>query len=142
MRAFCWAVTIWGGAFAGQGAAESLIATHTITARTIIGAEDLRTSDRTFSGALSAPEDALGKEARVTIYGGRPIRAADIGPPALVERNDIVRLRYVSSALIIEADGRALGRGAVGERINVMNLASRTTVAGYIAPDGMVEVSR
>lgn len=135
-------ITACGAAVAGPVAAESLVAAHTISARSVISPEDVRLTQQTLPGALSAPEEALGKEARVTIYSGRPVRAGDIGPPALVERNDIVRLRYVSSALVIEADGRALGRGAAGDRINVMNLASRTTVAGQISPEGLVEVTR
>lgn len=122
--------------------ADTVVAARTIPARTVIGANDVRAEDHVVAGALSDARRAIGQEARVTIYNGRPIRPADVGPPALVERNDIVRLRFVSAALVIEADGRALGRGALGERISVMNLSSRTTVIGEIAADGSVRVAR
>lgn len=123
-------------------AADSVVAARTIPARTVIGENDVRAASQVVAGALSDATKAIGQEARVTIYNGRPIRPADVGPPALVERNDIVRLRFVSAALVIEADGRALGRGAAGERISVMNLSSRTTVVGEIAADGSVQVAR
>ncbi|MEM9126779.1 MAG: flagella basal body P-ring formation protein FlgA, partial [Pseudomonadota bacterium] len=42
--------------------------------------------------------------------------------------------------LSITTEGRALGRGAAGDRIRVMNLSSRTTVTGLIRPDGQIEV--
>jgi flagella basal body P-ring formation protein FlgA len=42
--------------------------------------------------------------------------------------------------LRIAADGRALGRGAAGAHIRVMNLASRNTVGGEVQPDGTVHV--
>ena len=91
-------------------------------------------------GALTHPADALGLEARVTIYAGRPVRAGDLGLPAVVERNQIVPISFLSGGLAIKAEGRALARGGVGDVIRVMNLASRTTVSGRIAPDGQVVV--
>ena len=71
---------------------------------------------------------------------GRPVRAVDVGPPAIVDRNDLVVLVFNRQPLSISTEGRALGRGAVGERIRVMNLSSRTTVTGLIRPDGQIEV--
>jgi hypothetical protein len=70
----------------------------------------------------------------------RPVRAADLGPPAVVERNQIVGLAYRSGGLAILTEGRALARGGVGDVIRVMNLASRATVTGTIGPDGLVAV--
>lgn len=68
------------------------------------------------------------------------MRPSDLGTPTLVERNQIVNLVYMSGTLTILADGRALTRGAEGDVIRVMNLASKTTVSGRIAPDGRILV--
>jgi flagella basal body P-ring formation protein FlgA len=81
---------------------------------------------------------AIGQEAQVTLYAGRPIRAEDIGPPAIIERNQIVPLAYGSGGLSILTEGRAMARGGAGDVIRVMNLESRTTVTGQIQPDGTV----
>lgn len=123
-------------------ATESIVAARVIAGRTIVTEADLRFSETVHVGALTDPLDAVGLEARVTIYPGRPIRAGDLGAPAVVERNDIVRLNYSHGPLIIETDGRALSRGAIGERVRVMNLSSRATVSGTIVGAGRVEVSR
>ena len=69
-----------------------------------------------------------------------PLRPEDLGAPALVERNQIVSLVYRSGGLVILADGRALARGAEGDVIRVMNLASKTTVSGRVGPDGRILV--
>jgi flagella basal body P-ring formation protein FlgA len=69
------------------------------------------------------------------------VRAADLGPPALVDRNQIVALDFRAGGLSIRAEGRALARGGAGDVIRVMNLASRTTVSGRIRPDGVVDVA-
>ena len=91
-------------------------------------------------GALSGLAEALGQEARVAIYAGRPVRSADLGAPALVERNQMVTLVYMAGGLAISTEGRALARATEGEVIRAINLASRATVSGRVGPDGTVHV--
>lgn len=120
--------------------AEIVVSTRTIRAKEIIVAADLDTKPKTVPGAVTDRGDLIGQEARVAIYPGRPIKASDVGPPAVVDRNDLVVLVFNRQPLSITTEGRALGRGAVGDRIRVMNLSSRTTVSGRIRPDGHIEV--
>ncbi len=120
--------------------AEIVVPTRTIRAKEIISPADLETKARDLPGAVTDPNALIGQEARAALYPGRPIRAADVGPPALVDRNDLVVLVFSSQPLSITTEGRALGRGAVGDRIRVMNLSSRTTVTGRIRSDGQIEV--
>ncbi len=120
--------------------ADSVVATRTIRAQTIISIDDLTTVAAALPGALADPVLAVGMEARVAIYAGRPVRAQDLGAPALVERNQLVPLIYLSGGLAISTEGRALARGAAGEVIRVMNLSSRNTVNGRVGPDGAIYV--
>jgi len=120
--------------------AETLLAARTIRAQALIGPEDLALSAARVPGALRDPAEALGLEARTTLFAGRPIRSADLGPPALVDRNQIVVLRYAAGPLAITTEGRALARGGAGDVIRVLNLSSRTTVSGRIQTDGIVSV--
>lgn len=126
---------------AAPALAEALIATRTIRAQTVLTAEDMALVAAEIPGALTDPALAVGLEARVTLYAGRPIGQGDVGPPALVERNQTVALVYRSGGLSILTEGKALARGAVGEAIRVMNLTSRATVTGTVAPDGSVIVN-
>ncbi len=118
--------------------AETLVATRTIRSQAIIRAEDVMVTDDRVPGALGSVEAVLGKEARVILYAGRPIRHGDVGPPALIERNQIVTLRYVTGGLRITAEARALDRAGAGDSLRVMNLSSRSTVTGHVLPSGEV----
>jgi flagella basal body P-ring formation protein FlgA len=125
---------------AGPALGESVVATRTIPAQSVIGPDDVTLVDAALHGALGDVSLAMGKEARVAIYAGKPVRPADLGPPTLVQRNQLVPLIYRSGGLAITTEGRALARGAEGEVIRIMNLGSRTTVSGRIGPDGAVYV--
>ncbi|PWR04366.1 flagella basal body P-ring formation protein FlgA [Meridianimarinicoccus roseus] len=122
-------------------AADTLIALRNLRSETVVTAVDLGRADTATPGALRDPSAAIGMETRVTIYAGRPIMAQDLGPPALVERNQIVVLNYHHAGLAIVTEGRALDRGGAGDRIRVMNLTSRNTVTGSVARDGSVTVA-
>ncbi|MBY6066426.1 flagellar basal body P-ring formation protein FlgA [Leisingera aquaemixtae] len=121
--------------------AEYLTPLRTIRAKEIVNAEDLALKKGEILGALTDPSEVIGMEARVALYAGRPMRPGDIGPPAIIERNDLVTLIFRQGGLTIAAEGRSLGRGAAGEAVRVMNLSSRTTVTGRINGDGSVEVN-
>jgi flagellar basal body P-ring formation protein FlgA len=126
---------------AGPAGADTLLAARTIPAQSIITAEDLVASAQVIPGTLSDPASIIGMETRVALYAGRPIRQGDVGFPAVVDRNQIIMLSYQHNGLAISTEGRALGRGGVGDLIRVMNLSSRATVTARIGPDGVGYVS-
>ena len=119
---------------------DSIVAARTIRALSVIGPEDIAMVAAEIPGALTTPDDAVGQEARVTLYAGRPVHEGDLGAPAVVKRNQMVRLVFQTGGITIHTDGRALERGAAGDVIHVMNMASHTTVLGSVGPDGSVSV--
>lgn len=125
---------------ASSACADIVVPVRTIRAKEIIAAGDLDLKSGDLPGAVSEPLALIGQEARVALYPGRPVRPGDVGPPALVERNEITTLVFLQGGLHIVAEGRALGRGAAGEMVRAMNLSSRTTVTGRIQADGSIEV--
>lgn len=127
---------------AGVVFAQAVMPVRAIRSQTVLAPEDLTLSGEEVPGAVAAIEDAVGKETKVVLYPGRPILMAQIGEPALVERNATVRMIYMSGPLRIVTDGRALDRGAAGEPVRVMNLSSRQTVTGTVAADGSIEVGQ
>ena len=125
----------------GMAAAqETVIAAGTIRGTSLIGPADVATIEGATPGALGDVAEAIGMEARVNLYPGRPIRAGDLRPPAVVERNEIVSLRYNHGGLLVLTEGRALDRAAVGETLRVINLASRLTVTATAAGPGLAIV--
>ena len=125
---------------ANSAPADTLVAARTVRSHAIITPEDVALKNTSSPGALALPEQAIGQEARVVLYAGRPIHPGDIGPAAIVDRNQIVRLIYQSRGLQITVEGRSLARGGVGDFIRVMNLTSRTTVSGIVAADGSITI--
>ncbi len=121
--------------------ADIVVPVRTIRAKEIITVSDLQLKPGEAVGAVRSPDDLVGQEAKLALYPGRPIRASDVGPPAIVDRNDLVTLIFVKNGLSIAVEGRALGRGAIGEKIRAMNLSSRSTITGRIRPDGQIEVN-
>ncbi len=126
---------------AGPLWADSVVPTRTIRANAIIGESDVIIRNGVQSAGFARIADVVGQEARVALYPGRPIGIDDIGPPAIVSRNQVVRVSFQSSGLHIVTDGRALERGAVGDLVRVMNLTSRATVFGQILADGSIQVT-
>jgi flagella basal body P-ring formation protein FlgA len=120
--------------------AETVIAAGTIRGQSLIMPSDIALVPGITPGALSDPTDAIGMEAAVNLYAGRPIRPGDLRPAAIIESNSLVTIRYAHGQLMIIADGRAMDRAAAGEALRVMNLSSRTTVTATAAAPGLVTV--
>lgn len=126
---------------AWPASAETMTAARLVRAASVITEADLLISTAAVPGALGADARIVGLEARVTLYPGHPIRPEDVGPAALIDRNQPVVLIFRQGGLTILADARSLSRGAAGDVVRVMNLSSRTTVFGRVEPDGTVLVS-
>lgn len=121
--------------------ADTVVAARTIRAQSILTASDLVFKDIEVAGGINDITQIVGRESRVALYAGRPIRHADIGPAALITRNQVVQIVFESQGLSITAEGRSLGRAGLGEAVKVMNTASRNTVYGIVGSDGRVFVS-
>ncbi len=128
IAAFLVAVT-----FAGVSIADTAVrANRTLRVGTILSSNDL---SRPMRGMI-------GMEVRRAIYAGHPVGLSDLGPPTLVRRNDIVRMRFNNGVIELRAEGRALSAGGMGETVEIMNLASRRTVRATIIGRRQVEVRR
>ncbi|EAQ24196.1 flagellar basal body P-ring formation chaperone FlgA [Roseovarius sp. 217] len=126
---------------ANPALADMVVATRTIRAQEVLGPADLLLKPGEGISDVTL-HDLIGQEVRVALYPGRQIRAVDVGPPTVIERNQIVPLVYAHSGLRIETEGRSLSRAGVGDYVRVMNLASRATVSGRVTQTGHILVSR
>ncbi len=126
--------------YSGLVQAQTVQAARPIKINTVVTADDLKLSDDEMTGAFSRIHDAVGLETRKTLYPGRPVMVGDLGPVTVIDRNQLVQLVFKSGTLEITADGRALGRAAIGQRVRVMNSNSRLTVTGVVRGPALVEV--
>jgi flagella basal body P-ring formation protein FlgA len=123
---------------AENGHGQAVVPLRTIKPGEVISTADLRVTLSEAEGALTSPEEAAGLVARRLLVAGRPVRAGDVGPPVLVRRNSHVPLVFTRGGLAIRTEGRAMSDGGEGDRVRVMNLASRQIVSGVVRPDGTV----
>ena len=126
---------------ASTAQADTLIAARTIRSHEILTEADVVLIEQEAEGPITNISAVVGMEARIVLYAGRPINPSDIGPAAVIERNQIVSLLYRSSGLLISTSGRALDRAGPGDDLRVMNLSSRTTLVGEAMPDGSVLIT-
>ena len=120
---------------------DTVVAARTIRPQTILTLTDMAIKPGDAPGGIQDPAELVGLETRVALYAGRAIRASDVGPPAMIERNQIVPLVFQRNGISITTEGRALDRAGPGEFVRIMNLSSRNTVSGRVMPDGRVAVS-
>jgi len=84
---------------------------------------------------------AIGFAARANLQPGRPLRAADLMKPELIQRNETVTIVYEVPGIVLTVRGKAGESGAEGDVINVINEQTKRTVQGVVVGPGRVIVS-
>lgn len=92
--------------------------------------------------AVIDPADLLGMQVRSLLTEGRPVMTQSVMEPLVVNRGDLVTIRYFDGALELSSPGRALANAHRGQDVRIVNLVSNATVSGIASADGIVEVSR
>ena len=125
-------------AWSGCAVSQDISAARTLRIGTIVTIDDLHTETR----EDPAVQSLLGLEVRRPLYSGQTVALSDLGPPTLVNRNDIVNVFYQTNGLGLRTIGRALGAGGAGEWIDVLNSQTKLKIRGRIVERGTVEVVR
>jgi flagellar basal body P-ring formation protein FlgA len=84
---------------------------------------------------------AVGLAPRAGLQPGRPIRAAELMKPDMVQRNETVTLIYEVPGVVLTLRGKAAEGGAEGDVINVLNEQSKRTLQGVIVGPGRVAIN-
>lgn len=110
-----------------------------------IVAEDLRRERREVGGLsqrpLIEPAEALGKQAARAIAANEILTPALVELPVAVKRGVAVKMLYETPRLAVEARGRALEDGRVGEIIRVKNPSSGKVVEAKVVDAHTVRVN-
>ncbi len=126
-------VLLFSAALFGASA-SALVATDVIRAGDQVTPENAGPDDR------SGGTELYGREVRRTVYSGQTISASNTRPARIVERNQIVTLKYVSGPMEITASGRAMSAAALNESVRVLNTTSRNMIQGTVQEGGWVLV--
>ena len=121
--------------------AETIVASETLQRGKILQASDLNEIYKEGEHNDDVLSDYIGKQLKRTVYKGHTLKPDFVSNPILVKRNSRVNMVYRFGRLEINAWGRALDEGAVGDVISLMNLGSRKRIQGVILKSGTIEIS-
>lgn len=93
------------------------------------------------AGVVHTKEEVVGQAARRSLRAGEPIRGDSLMEPVLVSRNDSVTIVYRAGGLTLTVRGRAIGSGARGDVVSVMNSQSNRTLEAEVTRPGVVTVA-
>lgn len=86
-------------------------------------------------------DDIIGQEAVRNIRAGRPLMENYIRVKPTVRKGDVVPLRYVTSGILLLAQGRVLEDAVAGDMVRLMNIDSRKTLQGRVLEGGTITLN-
>lgn len=137
----------WRGRLTGRALATVpvVVATRRLAVGDVVGAADLREvrmrAERVRPGTAQRAEEVAGRQLRRPIAANLPYVLVDLAAPTVIARNQAVLMVLDGPGLAMTAQGRAMDAAARGERVAVMNLASRSIVEAVAIGPGRVRVA-
>ena len=120
--------------------AADVMAVTTLERGRILSSADIDIYPAAGEDPYAVRDAFIGKQLKRTVYAGSEIMPMHLQEPVLVQRNAMVTMTYRFGTLTIVTSGRALGSGATGELVDVMNLESRKTVRAFVTGQDQVTV--
>lgn len=110
----------------------------------VLGAQDLyhtmMDAARIPAGALSDPQEAIGKTLSRPILPGMPITHDAVAPVRIVKNGARVSLLFESPLFVIRTTGVLRQSVVVGKQVKVMNIFSKRIVTGLLLDEETVKV--
>ncbi len=121
-----------------------VLATRRMAVGEVVRAADIEErrlrAERVRPGMAQRAEDVVGRQLRRPIGSAMPFVTIDLVAPVVVTKNQVVLMMLDAPGLTLTAQGRALEAAAIGEVVQVMNLASRQVVEAEAIGPGRVRV--
>jgi flagella basal body P-ring formation protein FlgA len=123
---------------------ETLVFTRALARGEVVKATDVtierRAKNETTGEPVTAADQAVGLAVRQAVRVGQPLMRPQLMRPELVHRDDNVTLVYEVPGITITTRGKALEPGAMGDTINVANVATKRTVQGIVSGPNRVTI--
>lgn len=121
---------------------QILINARPLPAGHVLSSADLTTQSRevSHSGALTEPEQVIGKELRYSLSGGQMLRSEMLRTPYSVKQGQTVQLLVQGSSFSIRSSGVALNDASEGQLAKV-KIASGSVINGVAHGNSVVEVA-
>lgn len=97
--------------------------------------------NQVFPSTITQVDQLAGLTTQRPLAAGQPVNRIQVKATASITRNQSVSIRYTRGAVELTVKGQALEDGQIGQTIKVINPATRTTVAGVVKENGVVEIN-
>lgn len=123
---------------------DTLVAARDIPAGAYLTDGDLEIKemrlDQVRRGALTHPDDAVGKKARRGIRAGESISRGSLDVDPDIKANAVINLVIPGQGFEVTSRGKALEEGFKGDLIRVITLGNRKVLEGVIIDSNTVEI--
>lgn len=118
---------------------------HAVTRNTILTDSDISLAkmniNRLSSGYFDDINQIKGKVLTQNLSKGAVLNKHHIKSPMAINRGQIVTLIAKNAVVEVRAEGKALSRGAIGERIKVKNMKTKRIIEGVIIDKHLISVN-
>lgn len=122
---------------------EAVVLTRAVERNDILKSSDVvieRRPKAEVGNDVANRDRSVGMQARKQMRAGQALKAADLGKPDLVLRDQGVTLIYETPGIYLTGRGKAIDSGTEGDVVNVVNLQSKRTVQGTVTGPGQVSI--
>ncbi|MXS80421.1 flagella basal body P-ring formation protein FlgA [Nitrosomonas eutropha] len=93
------------------------------------------------AGAVTDPDQVVGKVAVTFLASGQPIRTHQLRAPHIITRGQKIRLTATGAGFAVSTEGEALAAAAEGEVVQIRNHTGRI-MSGIARAGGIVEIKQ
>jgi flagella basal body P-ring formation protein FlgA len=129
-------------AFADTGSVRIVVPAHDIARGETIADSDLSyqtiPATQAFNGIVTSMNELDGMQARRVLRAGETVRNDDVRHPILVTKGSTVTMTFVAPGVVLNATGKAVTEGGMGETVVVLNPVSYRQVSAVVTGAGQV----
>jgi flagella basal body P-ring formation protein FlgA len=122
-----------------------VVPAHAIARGEVIGENDLTyvtvDGDALMSGVPTKMDEVKGLQTRRVLAAGQPFRGEDLRRPIVVTKGQTVTMQFSAPGVELNAVGRAMSEGGIGDTVTVQNPVSYRMVSATVVAPGTVRAS-
>lgn len=111
----------------------------------VIGDSDLTyqtiAADKMPPSVATSMNDLTGKQTRLYLRAGQPVRMDEVRMPILVTKGSTVTMTFDAPGIALTVTGKAMTEGGMGESVTVLNPISYRQVTGVVTGSGAVRAT-
>lgn len=92
------------------------------------------------AGMILRADDLVGMTLKRTVKADQPLSTADVTPPLMVKRNEIITVIYRNGPIVLSAKARALSNAVRGDTVMLINVNSKKQFEATITGPQQAEV--